>query len=360
MEVGEDLLNKLKPMELSPLPENPLVSVLIANYNYGQYIGEAIESVLNQTYQNFEIVICDDGSTDNSLEVIKEYAKRDNRIKYIAKGNGGVASALNAAYQMCRAELITFLDSDDVFHKEKIAIIVETLKKHPEAGFIVHPVLQIDSKGKNLGVYPLSSKLPSGWIAEELLAQGGIMEFPPVSGLCLRREVTNVMFPLNPEFRTNADGIIQRIAPLLTVVLAIDTPMAKRRIHRYNITYSGNITAEYIERQIQIGRRLWEEQHNFLKHWAPNSLNNIQSFDRTIEYKMLSYVLQRIEDKRSNARGNPWKELVSHPAFKDLPLVRRVLWYVSYLLPSPIFKKFINLWWTSNNTKRVMSTLLWR
>ncbi|HXG36600.1 MAG TPA: glycosyltransferase, partial [Dehalococcoidia bacterium] len=74
------LVKKLEPMQLPPLPQNPLVSVLIPNYNYGQYISDAIESVLNQTYQNFEIVICDDGSTDNSLEAIRRYAEQDNRI----------------------------------------------------------------------------------------------------------------------------------------------------------------------------------------------------------------------------------------------------------------------------------------
>jgi len=356
----EKLLSKLKPMDLPPLPENSLVSVLIANYNYGQYIGEAIESVLNQTYQNFEIIICDDGSTDNSLEVIKEYEKRDNRIKYIAKENGGMASALNVAYAQSKGDIIAFLDSDDVFTNNKLQEIVQAFKTFTQVGFIIHKVVQMDSNGKNLGVYPLSSKLPSGWIAEELLAQGGIMEFPPMSGLCLRREVANVIFPLNPEFRTNADGIIQRIAPLLTIVFAIDVPLAKRRIHQYNITYSNQITAEYIEKQIQIGQRLWEEQYNFLKHWAPNARNNLQRFDRSIEHKILSYVLQRIRNKRISTSGKTWKELINHPDFKKFPLIRKVLWYVSYLLPSPVFKKFINLWWTSNSIKRMISTVLWR
>ncbi len=123
--VNPVFLDKLGPMELPPLPKVPLVSVLIASYNYGEYIGEAIDSVLNQTYQNFEIVICDDGSTDNSLEVIRAFAQKDSRIKYVFKENGGVASALNIAYFMSEGNIICFLDADDIFIRDKLYLVVQ-------------------------------------------------------------------------------------------------------------------------------------------------------------------------------------------------------------------------------------------
>jgi glycosyltransferase involved in cell wall biosynthesis len=94
----QELIKKLKPMELPPLPKEPLVSVLIANYNYGHYIGEAIESVLNQTYQNFEIVTCDDGSTDNSLEVIQSYAKYDSRGEIYCKAKLGSSISVKCGF----------------------------------------------------------------------------------------------------------------------------------------------------------------------------------------------------------------------------------------------------------------------
>lgn len=108
-------LEKLKPIPLEPLPDSPLVSILMPNYNYGRYIGEAIESVLRQTYPHWELIICDDGSTDNSCEVVKRYQDKDSRIKLIQKENGGMASALNAAYRECKGDIICLLDSDDVF-----------------------------------------------------------------------------------------------------------------------------------------------------------------------------------------------------------------------------------------------------
>ncbi len=98
----------LAPIHLDGLQDRPKVSVLISNYNYVEYVAEAIDSVLEQTYQNFELIIADDGSTDNSIAVISDYCLRDSRISLIAKENGGQASGLNAAFAASTGELICF------------------------------------------------------------------------------------------------------------------------------------------------------------------------------------------------------------------------------------------------------------
>ena len=72
-----ETISALHPIELLPLPAEPLVSILISNYNYGRYIGESIQSALDQTYPNIELIVCDDGSTDDSLSVIEEYLGKD-------------------------------------------------------------------------------------------------------------------------------------------------------------------------------------------------------------------------------------------------------------------------------------------
>ncbi len=106
---------QLAPIQLKPLTDEPKVSVLVSNYNYGDYIGQAIESVLEQTYESFELISATDGSTDNSRRVVAEYCGRDYRIHLIAKENGGQASGFNAAFAASSGELICFLDSDDPF-----------------------------------------------------------------------------------------------------------------------------------------------------------------------------------------------------------------------------------------------------
>src|SRR3984885_10961342 len=89
---------ELSPIELRPLPAQPLVSILVSNYNYGRFIADSIKSALDQTYSNIELVICDDGSTDDSVQIIEEYARQDSRLHLIAKENGGQASGFNAAF----------------------------------------------------------------------------------------------------------------------------------------------------------------------------------------------------------------------------------------------------------------------
>lgn len=93
----------------------PTVSVLINNYNYGQFVSEAIDSVLQQTFQDFEIIIVDDGSTDNSLEIINPYTRIDKRVKLISKINGGQLSCFNTGFAACTGMYIYFLDSDDSY-----------------------------------------------------------------------------------------------------------------------------------------------------------------------------------------------------------------------------------------------------
>src|ERR1700688_3577180 len=110
----------LAPIHLERLPDRPKVSVLVSNYNYAEYIAQAIDSVLEQTYQNFELIICDDGSTDNSRTVISGYCLRDPRISLITKENGGQASGFNAAFASSTGELMCFLDSDDIFRPAKL------------------------------------------------------------------------------------------------------------------------------------------------------------------------------------------------------------------------------------------------
>ena len=98
--VAYETISGLHPIELRPLPAEPLVSILVSNYNYARYIGESLQSALEQTYSNIEIIVCDDGSTDESVRVIEEYQRKDPRVQLIRKANGGQASGFNAALSL--------------------------------------------------------------------------------------------------------------------------------------------------------------------------------------------------------------------------------------------------------------------
>ena len=98
-----------------------LVSIITPMYNSEKYIGQTIESVLNQTYKNWEMLIVDDCSNDNSPNIVKEYVQIDNRIKYIrVNKNKGVSNARNTGLQQARGRFIAFLDSDDIWNNSKL------------------------------------------------------------------------------------------------------------------------------------------------------------------------------------------------------------------------------------------------
>lgn len=110
---------------------SPLISVVIANYNYGRYLAETIESVLAQTYPHVEIIFIDDGSTDNSLEIAQQYP-----ITVLVQENQGVSAARNNAAQYARGEYILFLDSDDLLYPDSLEALKARLEAEgPSAGF---------------------------------------------------------------------------------------------------------------------------------------------------------------------------------------------------------------------------------
>ena len=96
---------------------DPIISIIVPIYNVGKYLPKCIESILNQTFKNFELILVNDGSTDNSGVVCDDYAKKDTRIKIIHKSNGGVSSARNAGLYVAKGEYIGFVDPDDYIDK---------------------------------------------------------------------------------------------------------------------------------------------------------------------------------------------------------------------------------------------------
>ena len=130
---------------------NPKVSIILPNYNNEKYLKEAIESVLSQTYTNFELIIVDDASTDESLKIIKKF--NDERIKVITSEiNRHVAYASNLGIQNATGEYIAKIDSDDIWEKTKLEKQIEFMDKHKEYGVCFSKVNIIDEKSENANV----------------------------------------------------------------------------------------------------------------------------------------------------------------------------------------------------------------
>lgn len=136
----------------------PVISVNIPVYNAGKYIEQTIESILRQTFQNFEVVVLDDGSTDNSAAIVKGF--NDNRIKFFENGqNRGIAYSRNKLLELSKGEYIAILDADDIMTPDRLQEQYDFLTANPEFSFVGSEVEIIDEKGERLDVwkYPYHS-----------------------------------------------------------------------------------------------------------------------------------------------------------------------------------------------------------
>lgn len=129
------------------MSNNPIVSVLMPVYNTERYVAEAVESILAQTFEDFEFIIIDDGSTDRSLEILRQYEQRDPRFRVISRANTGLVVALNEMLGLAQGKYLARIDSDDVALPERFAKQVEYMEQHPDCVVLGSRMLLIDSDG---------------------------------------------------------------------------------------------------------------------------------------------------------------------------------------------------------------------
>jgi glycosyltransferase involved in cell wall biosynthesis len=128
-----------------------LVSVVMTVYNGEDFLRETIESVLNQTHKNIEFIIIDDGSADNSANIVKEYMSKDSRIKLYQQKNGGLPVALNKGIELASSDIIARMDADDVMLPQRLEKQLSYFLAHPEATVVSCCSYHINSKGKRIG-----------------------------------------------------------------------------------------------------------------------------------------------------------------------------------------------------------------
>lgn len=219
------------------------VSVVINNYNYGCFLEQAIQSALEQTYANTEVVVVDDGSTDDSRRIIAGY--RD-RITPVFKTNGGQGSTFNAGFASAEGDVIIFLDADDMLANSAVDQAVSLFDK-PEVVKVHWPLCEIDRDGVATGIIHPKGELPQGDLRREILENGpASLLNPPTSGNAWRRNYLEKVLPMPEElYRTWADAYLQELAPLFGEMRAISTPQGFYRVHGDNayatISFEGRL-----------------------------------------------------------------------------------------------------------------------
>jgi glycosyltransferase involved in cell wall biosynthesis len=220
----------------------PLVTILINNFNYGRFLRQAIDSAIDQTYKNIEIVVVDDGSTDDSREIIASYG---SRVVPILKENGGQASAFNAGIAASRGEIVCILDSDDTFYPEKVERVLEAAD--PDS--VLYHRLQVDP-GPGLMPKDAIQIMPDAY---EYARRYRFVPYmgAPSSGIVLGRNLALRLFPI-PPVRSSADDFVVRGASLIGHVKAIPDVLGAYRVHGGNVWYSTKASkSEAFSRDLQ-------------------------------------------------------------------------------------------------------------
>lgn len=143
-------LYKMPVKKENKLDSLPLVSIITPSYNQGDFIRETIESVLNQTYENIEYIVMDGGSTDNTVEILKEY---EDRIKWVSEKDDGQADAVNKGIKIAQGEIIGWLNSDDTYYPDAVATAVNEMMSHPDVDMIYGEGNYIDKNSNVTGRY---------------------------------------------------------------------------------------------------------------------------------------------------------------------------------------------------------------
>lgn len=180
----------------------PFISVIIACHNAGPYIGRAIKSVIDQTFTDFELIVVDDYSTDESLEVVEKFARLDQRIKvHSTEANLGAGPARNIAIKIASGKWLAVLDADDVFVREKLQKQVALIRSAKDSLVLVGTgFFQIDANGRRFSAYRYP--ITSAALKTRLIR---LQAFPPHSSLMYRASTVHILDGFNALFQRAED-----------------------------------------------------------------------------------------------------------------------------------------------------------
>ncbi|MCI0519979.1 MAG: glycosyltransferase [Chloroflexi bacterium] len=207
------------------------VSVIIPAYNQGAYLPQAIQSVLNQSHVDFEVVVVDDGSTDDTREVAQRF--NDNRVRYVYQENRGLSAARNTGMRNSSAPYLTFLDSDDLFLAEKLNLLGAALDDDPAAGFAAGQAIPVDENGDQAGdIFATPPPSP----AERLLLGNPLH----VGSVMLRRDWQERVGFFDESLRSYEDwDMWLRLAQAGCKMIWVDRPVSLYRFHTAQMTRIG-------------------------------------------------------------------------------------------------------------------------
>lgn len=288
-----------------------LISVIVPVFNSEKFLDRCINSIINQTYKNLEIILVDDGSTDNSGKICDDYAIKDKRIKVIHKKNGGASSARNAGIDLSKGKYIGFVDSDDWIEKDTYEILYNLIEKY-STKIVCCGRFDVDSKTgiRQIGLCPTEEKIIT---AEEMLADiftWNNCDLSPCDKLFDATLFTENRFP--DGMVCEDVGIMYKIISEAEKVLICDIPLYNYYHHNNSVT-----TSKFSEKTFHFSIHT-EKIVNYIKQHHPNIIEYALYFRiKSIIYSITSIAKQKKEifNKYKDEYDKYLKELYSYRKF---------------------------------------------
>jgi len=221
-----------------------LVSVNLCCYNSEKYLHQTTDSVLGQTYPNWELVAINDGSTDGTGEILAAYAAADKRIRVYTQTNQGLAKSRNNAIKYSLGDSIAFIDHDDWWERSKLEKQMAALEQNPDAAIVYADCVYVGSKGKSIQLGSKVGKTYSGMVFQWLLER----DFIALSTAIVRKSVIDELGGFSEAYSILEDHeLFLRVAEKYPVIL-VDEPLMFYRVHGSN--YSKDYVRKYEEEQL--------------------------------------------------------------------------------------------------------------
>ncbi|MDX2048202.1 MAG: glycosyltransferase family 2 protein [Chitinophagaceae bacterium] len=213
--------------------DSPLVSVILPAYNSERFLHKAIESILNQAYRNFELLLINDGSTDSTRQIMQSYS--DERVRIIDNpGNKGLVYSFNTGIEQAKGKYIARMDADDISYPERFAAQVDWLERNSSTSIVAAYIEFIDEEDKPAGIWPLDRKVNTYKEIRHMLPRENCIAHPTVMG----RAGIFRQFRYMPYQKTEDYDLWLRIANADLVIEKIPQVLLKYRVHQSSYTSS--------------------------------------------------------------------------------------------------------------------------
>ncbi|WP_162003584.1 glycosyltransferase family 2 protein [Microvirga tunisiensis] len=299
----------------------PMISVIIPCYNYGRYVGEAIQSVIDQDYARKEVIVVDDGSIDDSWDIICKFKKS---VRALRVPNGGPLKACLAGFDIATGEYVYILDADDkLIGSNALSTAAAALAERPSK--LQFPLLPVNESGEPIGLaFP---RFKEGYSTQQMTEEifiGGCYLSPPTSGNIFRRDV----FALTREvdYEVAQDGVAYLVSPFLGDVVTLDRPLAFYRVHQFNLSMTTHLSVERFKRE----RSRFRDRLEHLRRILPPEFSCKIPVADSLYFSYETLALERVAEGR---RPNPRLLLSAVRAlFRENKSPLRRLVIVSWLL----------------------------